>query len=387
MPFRRIEEVYASFMLEDMAPPFSCDVCRAPFGRKILDYSLLYKHVPAVFDAYSRALSENDSGLYELQLSLMIDLEELLELERKWTAQDYSARALLLVSKHIVQVTASNERIIRPALLFAMAHNSVHLYRTPVLAMLNDCKPTTKCNECRAKGYRCIPNRHGLCCKQCEIAAFDKCSFSSYNSWYFFVTEEDAAIKARLARVPDYALEAKLAGWMPLYPHVEAVMAAEAGANIRDTIQAYSEVLTRMDPNTVQGLYNFLHTQLDGHPLGQILREVIAYNVDYAKLKTFSPQVLDARAQEEVAALEHYRIVIPSSLATRARLIAASTDGGVIQASMPTAILADSGAHFAVLTTPVASGIRVLTEGTGTSSGKSRSTQSLVDKSDTEIQL
>ncbi|KAJ7441714.1 hypothetical protein FB451DRAFT_1414504 [Mycena latifolia] len=368
----------------------------APFGRKILDYSLLYKHVPAVFDAYSRAFSENDSGLYELQLSLMIDLEELLELERKWTEQDYSARALLLISERILQVTASNKVTARSEpsfrltstrsfLLIAMAHNSVHLYRTPVLAMLNDRKPTTKCNECRTKGYCCIPNRHGLCCKQCEIAAFDKCSFSSYNSWYFFVTEEDAAIKARLARVPDYALEAKLAGWMPLYPHVEAVMAAEAGANIRDTIQAYSEVLTRMDPNTVQGLYNFLHTQLDRHPLGQMLCEVIAYNADYAKLKTFSPQVLNARAQEEVAALEHYRIVIPSSLATRARLIAASTDGGVIQASMPTAILADSVAHFAVLTTPVASGIHVLTEGTGTSSGKSRSTQSLVDQSDTEI--
>ncbi|KAJ7473488.1 hypothetical protein FB451DRAFT_1398599 [Mycena latifolia] len=259
-----------------------------------------------------------------------------------------------------------------------MAHNSVLLYRTPVLSMLNN----RKCNECRTKGYCCIPNRHGLCCKQCEIAAFDKCSFSLYNSWYFYVTEEDTAIKARLARVPDYALEAKLATWMPLYPHVEAIMAADAGANIHDTIQAYSEVLTCMDPNTVQGLYNFLHTQLARHPLGQILREVIAYNADYAKLKTFSPQVLSTRAQEEVAALKHYRIIIPSSISTRSRLIAASVDNGTTQASMPTAILTDSGAHFAVLTSPIASGIRVLAEGSGTSSVKSRST---ANKSDAKV--
>ncbi|KAJ7473489.1 hypothetical protein FB451DRAFT_1398600 [Mycena latifolia] len=162
MPFHRIEEIYASFMLEDMVPPFSCDICHerdrtchfiswgkpclackerlcglcsfmsqfkwnvfrngpyfnpdlAPFGRKILDYTTLDQHVPAVFEIYSRSFTENNTGLYELQLSLMNDLPELLELERKWTAEDYSSRALLLISHRILHVTTTNKRIIRYA--------------------------------------------------------------------------------------------------------------------------------------------------------------------------------------------------------------------------------------------------------------------------------
>ncbi|KAJ7479928.1 hypothetical protein FB451DRAFT_1172013 [Mycena latifolia] len=102
----------ASLTVATPATSHNSLISGAPFGHKILDYSLLYQHVPAVFNAYSRAFTENNSGLYELQLSLMNNLEELLELEQKWTTQDYSAHALLLISKCILQVAASNKCIV-----------------------------------------------------------------------------------------------------------------------------------------------------------------------------------------------------------------------------------------------------------------------------------
>ncbi|KAJ6506096.1 hypothetical protein DFH09DRAFT_1101430 [Mycena vulgaris] len=101
-------EIYAAFMLEDMifewlkfrtSPSFD-----ATFGHRVVEYKLLYKHVPAVFayikDSFLRVMLE----YYSTKLDKYHSLINLQDLEQEWLEHKYRLQAWLLISRHISHI-------------------------------------------------------------------------------------------------------------------------------------------------------------------------------------------------------------------------------------------------------------------------------------------
>ncbi|KAJ6458314.1 hypothetical protein DFH09DRAFT_1115522 [Mycena vulgaris] len=179
-----------------------------------------------------------------------------------------------------------------------------------IKTVLWDRKPSSACGKCKANNFTCITNLAGLCCKQGKVTLYSKCSHGSYEAFYFHYLEEDDAFEKAQARSPDYAGQAKLAGWRNLYPFVEEVIAFEVFAQFRDLTQVYTEYLVRADTHTIDIIYNLLKLQNSTYVMADIFRTVIRENRFFESLKTVSPQRAHAKSQEEAAILEQYRSLL-----------------------------------------------------------------------------
>ncbi|KAJ6464810.1 hypothetical protein DFH09DRAFT_1113001 [Mycena vulgaris] len=245
--------------------------------RRVVEYDLLYEHVPAVFayfrDSFPRVMLE----YYSSELDKYNDLTELQNLEQEWV---------------------EHRSTLSPAAAF---------HYPAIKTMLWDRKPSSAWGECKANNFTCIANLAGLCCKQCEVTLYSKCGHRSYEAFYFRYLEEDNAFEKAQARSPDYAGQSKLAGWRTLYPYVEEVVAFEAFAQFRDLTQVYTEYLARADAHTINIIYNLLKLQNSTYAMADVFRTVIRENRFFESLKTVSPQRAHAKSQEEAAILEQYR--------------------------------------------------------------------------------
>ncbi|KAJ7694883.1 hypothetical protein B0H17DRAFT_1199032 [Mycena rosella] len=143
------DELFTTFMLEDMVPPFACSECRlalvpctfvtwglpckrcekrlcltctysyffewelfrrspqfdqfrAPFGRRVLSYAPLYKH--AIFARYRAIYPVMLTALYAIELRGMSDPDELRALRLEWILEGYGALAQEMINQRLDNV-------------------------------------------------------------------------------------------------------------------------------------------------------------------------------------------------------------------------------------------------------------------------------------------